>query len=67
MYIPDWDDAPEWANYVAMDVDGNWFWFENEPEYSHRLGVWEDRKKDRIATAGQSAINAAESLRKRES
>ena len=28
---PDWKDAPEWANYLAMDEDGNWYWYESEP------------------------------------
>jgi len=31
MFTPDWNDAPEWANYVAMDEDGEWYWYENEP------------------------------------
>ena len=28
---PRWEDAPEWANWLAMDADGGWFWYENEP------------------------------------
>lgn len=28
---PDWKDAPEWANYVAMDSDGVWWWYRDEP------------------------------------
>lgn len=28
---PDWKDAPEWANYLAMDRDGQWFWYEERP------------------------------------
>jgi len=31
MFTPDWNDAPEWANYVAKDDDGEWYWYENEP------------------------------------
>ena len=31
MFTPDWNAAPEWANYVAMDEDGEWYWYENEP------------------------------------
>ena len=23
---PDWKDAPEWANYLAQDPFGRWFW-----------------------------------------
>jgi hypothetical protein len=29
---PDWKDAPEWAQYVAMDEDGDWYWYELKPE-----------------------------------
>lgn len=31
MSKPIWDDAPEWANYLAMDSNGRWCWYENEP------------------------------------
>lgn len=36
---PDWKDAPNWANWLAMDKDGEWWWFENEPEL--RESWWE--------------------------
>lgn len=36
---PDWKDAPEWANYVAMDRDGAWCWYQLEPAASS--GAWE--------------------------
>jgi hypothetical protein len=38
---PEWKDAPEWANYLAMDGDGLWWWYENEPtlERSQRWNV----------------------------
>ena len=28
---PDWKDAPEWANWLAMDGDRMWYWYEDEP------------------------------------
>ena len=28
---PSWNDAPEWANYLAMDSDGSWWWYAEEP------------------------------------
>lgn len=31
MNKPSWDDAPKWAKYLAMDADGFWCWYENEP------------------------------------
>jgi len=27
----DWDDAPEWANWLTYDVDG-WWWHDNKPK-----------------------------------
>ena len=37
-----WDNAPRWANWLAMDADGRWHWFENEPTqqpfYWHAIG-----------------------------
>lgn len=28
---PTWETAPEWATHLAMDKDGSWCWFEEEP------------------------------------
>ena len=28
---PDWKDAPEWAQWLAMDANGQWAWHENRP------------------------------------
>lgn len=28
---PDWNDAPEWANYLAMDEDGSWYFYAEKP------------------------------------
>jgi hypothetical protein len=32
MSKPDWKDAPKWANWLAMDGDGQWWWYEDEPK-----------------------------------
>lgn len=26
--IPSWDDAPEWAEYLAQDESGAWYWYQ---------------------------------------
>lgn len=26
-----WDKAPEWAQWAAMDEDGEWWWHNDEP------------------------------------
>jgi len=36
---PSWDDAPYWANYLAMDEDGSWYWYSIEP-VPNDLGQW---------------------------
>jgi len=28
---PSWNDAPDWAQWVAQDADGEWRWFEMRP------------------------------------
>ena len=33
-----WEDAPEWANYLAMDANGYWWWYEEKPQLSR--GIW---------------------------
>ena len=37
-FRPNWNDAPDWAQFVAMDKGGSWWWYENEPKL--RNGVW---------------------------
>lgn len=46
---PSWDDAPEWAEYLAMDGDGNWCWFEQEPELSVFTGTWDAQSRFEFA------------------
>jgi hypothetical protein len=31
MTKPDWKDAPDFARYLAMDRDGEWYWYEEKP------------------------------------
>lgn len=28
---PDWKDAPEWAQWLAQDECGDWWWFQHRP------------------------------------
>lgn len=37
---PDWKKAPRWANFLAMDPDGDWFWCERKPFIDK--GYWRD-------------------------
>lgn len=40
MNKPSWDNAPEWANYLAMDEDGGWWWYKETPKAING-GVWD--------------------------
>lgn len=31
MSKPSWDDAPEWAQFLAQDENNEWYWYEREP------------------------------------
>lgn len=33
---PSWEDAPEWANWLAMDSNGEWHWYEGKPATGKR-------------------------------
>ncbi len=47
---PNWKDAPEWANWLTMDGDGWWFWFEHEPEFDDEEHAWFGADKDAQTT-----------------
>jgi hypothetical protein len=49
---PDWKDAPEWANWLAMDEDGSWYWYESEPEANTYLQAWLDKPDTKLLQAG---------------
>lgn len=40
MNKPSWNDAPEWAKYLAMDKSGEWYWHEYEPQIDRLSGDW---------------------------
>jgi len=38
--LVDWSKAPDWAQYWAMDSDGDAFWYEKSPLIDEPDGVW---------------------------
>lgn len=46
---PHWKDAPDWAEWLAMDSSGTWWWFEGEPHTS--FTCWMPRGDDRARQA----------------
>lgn len=53
MSKPSWSNAPEWANYLAMDESGEWFWFEFEPSLGQTIKEWL-HNKGRSSLAGKT-------------
>lgn len=54
---PRWKDAPDWANWLAQDGDGSWYWYE-QPIYAHEDDdAWYEQKgfDGRIDDAGEDA------------
>lgn len=39
---PSWDDAPEWAQLLAMDEDGGWWWFQCPPVQGECMWIASD-------------------------
>lgn len=60
---PDWKDAPEWANWLAMDTSGKWFWHENKPDLCGDAVWWIGA--GRISLAGPPAFDFRLSLEPR--
>jgi len=53
---PRWKDAPDWANWLAQDGDGSWYWYEH-PIYAHEDDEWYEQHRfgGRIDDAGVAA------------
>ena len=51
---PSWDNAPEWANWLAMDFNGIWYWYESRPGMSYHInGIWITKDSDIFQTASR--------------
>lgn len=37
---PSWEDAPDWARWLAQDEDGSWWWYGDEPHLALSIGEW---------------------------
>jgi hypothetical protein len=61
---PSWSDAPEWANYLAMDKDGAWYWYELKPVIVHD-NQWAQTRLGRIDDAYMPSDKWRDSLEAR--
>lgn len=65
---PDWKDAPEWAKHLAMDGDGEWYWYSHLPESYARGNCWLMHSTEidaRSQYAGTQTTNWLETLERR--
>ena len=54
---PRWKDAPDWANYLAQDGDGSWYWYEHPIYAREDYDAWYEQHgfDGRIDDAGEDA------------
>ena len=63
---PSWDDAPDWAEWLAQDANGEWWWFDGEcPSIDSDLGIWWPMSDHSQARKGQKNPNWRETLERR--
>lgn len=66
---PDWDNAPEWAAYWAIDKDGRACWYKYAPNVDYDNEVWNNDDSEESYNEYQydrhENENWTESLRKR--
>lgn len=48
---PNWDNAPDWANYWTVDADGEAIWRKNKPEIHEDIDVWVSMGREKSDTA----------------
>ena len=49
---PEWEHAPDWASWLAMNSDGRWYWFAKEPEL--RSTTWSNVWGSYVTEAGRT-------------
>lgn len=54
--VADWSRADEWANFWTRDDTGRALWWETEPYYDERMGIWMCEDDSRRAQATESPI-----------
>ena len=65
MSKPSWDDAPEWANWLAMDGARIWYWHELEPEQEQEYGVCDNPRMTSMSSSEDNYIKSKDTLEKR--
>ena len=53
MTKPSWENAPDWAQWLARDADGEWCWYEARPKIQTGDTYWTRDDVNRWAVAGK--------------
>ena len=48
MTEPDWNQSPSWAEWFAIDDDGEAWWYETKPHSKMNDGVWRQEFHENI-------------------
>lgn len=56
----DWEDAPHWARFAAMDGDGTWNWYQSKPKWDNGCNEWITRDRYEAAIPKEADISLQE-------
>lgn len=59
---PSWDDAPEWAQWLAQDASGRWMWYGDEPSPIYDTEEWQP-ESGKFCTSSIGTIPAGHNWR----
>lgn len=66
---PNWEDAPEWVDYIAQDRDGTWRGFYLKPVATHKhgsgLSYWGSGHTSMVFGCGKAVVNWQDTLEQR--
>jgi hypothetical protein len=60
---PNWNDAPDWANWLAQDECGEWYWYEQCP--TNGSFEWISAEESELAADGPETPNWRVTLEQR--
>lgn len=54
-----WNFAPYWANYLAKDRDGTWYWYEIRPEINNANREWNSTHSGQLRPLNTAELQLA--------
>ena len=62
---PNWKDAPKWAQWLAQDFTGTWYWYETKPSPDDEELIWDSAGSGCIQREPRTNYAWRESLEQR--